>query len=230
MRKPVRVTRATARRPRVRRAVILVTGFEPFGGDTVNPSRDIALALDGRVLAGRRVVGVVLPCAFGDSALELRRHLRRWSPRLVVCLGQAGGRAEITPERIAINVDDARLPDNAGRRPIDAPVVARGPAAFWSTLPVKAIVAELQASGIPAAVSQTAGTFVCNHVFYSLMHALRRRPGVRGGFIHVPFLPQQAKLGQPSLSLERMVEAVALAAVTALRTKRDLLIGAGATH
>jgi pyroglutamyl-peptidase len=110
------------------------------------------------------------------------------------------------------------------------PIAARGPAAYWSTLPIKAIVAALEARGIPASVSQTAGTFVCNHVFYSLMRALRRRPGVRGGFIHVPFLPHQAKAGQPSLSLERMVEAVELAAATAVRVRRDLRVRAGATH
>lgn len=214
----------------LRSGVILITGFEPFGGEAVNPSCDIALALHGRTIAGRRVVGVVLPCVFGESARALRGHLRRWRPELVLCLGQAGGRAHITPERIAINVDDARIPDNAGRRPADVPIAARGPAAYWSTLPIKAIVAGLEGRGIPAAVSQTAGTFVCNHVFYALMRALRRRPGVRGGFIHVPFLPQQAKAGQPSLTLERMVEAVELAAATAVRVRRDLRVSAGSTH
>jgi pyroglutamyl-peptidase len=209
---------------------ILVTGFEPFGGERLNPSQDIAWALHGRVIAGRRVVGAVLPCAFGASLLELKKLLRLHRPELVVCVGQAGGRAEITPERVAINVDDARIADNAGAQPIDRPVVRGGPAAYWSTLPVKAIVAALRKEEIPAAVSQTAGTFVCNHVFYGLMRALERRRGVRGGFIHVPYLPGQAGRGQPSLPLATMTAAVALAVAISLGRRTDLRAAGGATH
>ncbi len=209
---------------------ILLTGFEPFGGEQRNPSQEIARALDGRVIAGRRVVGAVLPCVFGASVTELKRLLRAHRPELVVCVGQAGGRAEITPERVAINVDDARIADNAGAQPIDAPVVRGGPAAYWSTLPIKAIVAALRAEKIPAAVSQTAGTFVCNHVFYGLMHALRKNPRLRGGFIHVPFLPGQGQRGQPSLPLATMIAAVAIATDVAARTRRDFRAGGGQTH
>jgi pyroglutamyl-peptidase len=149
---------------------------------------------------------------------------------LVICVGQAGGRAAITPERVAINVDDARIPDNAGAQPVDRPVVRGGPAAYFSTLPVKAIVAALRAAGLPSEVSQTAGTFVCNHVFYGLMHALRKRKDLRGGFIHVPFLPEQAQKGQASLPLEDMVYGVALAVETALRRKKDLRLAGGQTQ
>lgn len=209
---------------------VLITGFEPFGGEKINPSQEIARQLNGRVIAGRRVIGRILPCVFGAANAELRRILRETSPELVIAVGQAGGRAEITPERVAINVDDARIADNAGAQPVDAPVVARGPAAYWSTLPVKAIVAALRAHEIPAAVSQTAGTFVCNHVFYGLMHALRSRRGVRGGFIHVPLLPEQAKKGQPSLSQQVMIEAIALAVAVAVRTRRDRRVPGGQTH
>ncbi len=209
---------------------VLITGFEPFGGEKINPSQEIARQLNGRVIAGRRVIGRILPCVFGAANAELRRILRETSPELVIAVGQAGGRAEITPERVAINVDDARIADNAGAQPVDAPVVARGPAAYWSTLPVKAIVAALRAHEIPAAVSQTAGTFVCNHVFYGLMHALRSRRGVRGGFIHVPLLPEQAKKGQPSLSQQVMIEAIALAVAVAVRTRRDRREPGGQTH
>ena len=208
---------------------ILVTGFEPFGGEKINPSQEIARALDGREIAGRRVVGAVLPCVFGASVAELKRLLRTQRPELVVCLGLASGRAEITPERVAINVDDARIADNAGAQPVDRPIVRRGPAAYWSTLPVKAIVAALRKRGVPASISQTAGTFVCNHVFYGLMHALakqralRRGSGLasRGGFIHVPLLPKQAKKGQPSLPLGTMIEAIAVAVEVAATTRRD---------
>lgn len=209
---------------------VLVTGFEPFGGDERNPSQEIARALDGRRIAGRRIVGVVLPCVFGQANLLLRRRLRACRPELVVCLGLAAGRAEITPERIAINVDDARLPDNAGCRPIDCPVVRGGPAAYWSTLLVKAIVAALRRRGFPAGVSQTAGTFVCNHVFYGLMHALRREPGVRGGFVHVPQLPEQAPANGPGLPLATQVEAIRVLIAVALRTSRDRRAADGAIH
>lgn len=209
---------------------VLITGFEAFDGATVNPSAQIAAALDGRVIAGRRVVGAVLPCVFGGSVVELKRWLGEVRPELVICVGQAGGRADITPERVAINVDDARIADNAGAQPVDVPVVRGGPAAYWSTLPIKAIVATWRERAIPASVSQTAGTFVCNHVFYGLMRALARRKGVRGGFVHVPFLPEQAARGEPSLALDTMIEALAVAVEVALTTKRDRREAGGRTH
>ena len=209
---------------------ILLTGFEPFAGEKRNPSQEIARALHGRTIAGRKVVGAVLPCVFGASSAALKRLLREHRPELVVCVGQAGGRAEITPERVAINLDDARIPDNAGGQPIDRPVVRGGPAAYWSTLPIKAIVAALRAKRMPAAVSQTAGTFVCNHVFYALMHALRSQRRVRGGFVHVPFLPEQAGPGQSSLTLATMTAGVALAVEVSLRRRGDLREAGGATQ
>jgi len=209
---------------------VLITGFEPFAGATVNPSQEIARNLHGRLIARQRVVGALLPCVFGAALDELKAQLRTVQPALVIAVGLAGGRAEITPERVALNVDDARIPDNAGAQPVDRAIVRGGPAAYWSTLPVKAIVATLHGRGVPAGVSQTAGTFVCNHVFYGLMHALRRRPGVRGGFIHVPWLPEQAPPGQPSLPLETMVEAVAAAIEVSLRRRRDVRIAGGATQ
>lgn len=199
---------------------VLVTGFEPFGGDPANPSQEIARALDGRVLAGRSVVGAVLPCVFGASAAELKRLLRAHRPEMVVCLGLAAGRTEVTPERVAINVDDARIADNAGAQPVDRAVVRGGPAAYFSTLPIKAMTAALREAGVPAAVSQTAGTFVCNHVFYVLMHTLRRRRGVRGGFVHVP-APSRA------LTVAALTAALAGAIVVALRTRRDVRAGGG---
>ena len=210
--------------------VVLVTGFEPFGGETMNPSQQIAEALHGRVIAGRRLVGAVLPCVFGASAVELKRLLEEHQPELVICVGQAGGRAEITPERVAINMDDARLADNAGTQPVDRPVVRRGPAAYWSTLPIKAIVGALREEKIPAAVSQTAGTFVCNHVFYGLMHALKARRGVRGGFVHVPFLPEQAGVGLPSMPLATMIAALVRAVDVSLARRSDLRVAGGATQ
>lgn len=187
---------------------ILLTGFEPFAGDARNPSEEIVRALDGRVIAGRRVIGAVLPCVFGVSLKRVLALVRAREPELVICLGLANGRTEITPERVAINVDDARIADNAGGQPLDRPIVRGGAVAYWSTLPVKRIVAALRERGIPAGVSQTAGTFVCNHVFYGVMHALRRKRAVRAGFIHVPWPADWKHQPASEIPFERMVAAV----------------------
>jgi pyroglutamyl-peptidase len=158
-------------------------------------------------------------------------------PRLVLCIGQAGGRAEVTPERIAINIDDGRVADNAGRQPIDVPVVPGAPAAYFSTLPIKAIVRDLRAAGVPASVSNSAGTFVCNHIFYGLMHRIVTHPvaglpDLRGGFIHIPYLPDQAARfpGAPSMSLDTLVQALRIAVITALEVKQDIAETGGQLH
>ena len=197
----------------------LLTGFEPFGGESINPSWEVARALDGERVGEAVVVARQLPCCFGEAAAALREMLVELQPRWVLALGQAAGRSDFSIERVAINVDDARIPDNAGRQPVDAPVVEGGPAAFFATLPIKAMVAGLREAGLPASISQTAGTFVCNHVFYALMHALRERPEVRGGFMHLPLLPEQAArhpAGHASMPLGTMIEGVRQALLTAV--------------
>jgi pyroglutamyl-peptidase len=217
-------------------APLLLTGFEPFGGETVNPSWQVAQALHGTQLHGVPVVALQLPCVFGQALTVLREALQRLQPQVVLALGQAGGRCDLSLERVAINVDDARIADNAGAQPVDEPVVAGGPAAYFATLPIKAMVAALRAAGFPASVSQTAGTFVCNHVFYGLMHALQGQGGihpthpVRGGFMHVPLLPEQAARhpGQPSLPLATLVDGTRLALATALAVSVDVRLGGGA--
>ncbi|MGE8281430.1 MAG: pyroglutamyl-peptidase I [Stenotrophomonas sp.] len=211
---------------------LLLTGFGPFGGHPGNPSQDVIRALHDTQIAGHRVISVELPVVFGDALQALRRALRRSQPALVICIGQAGGRAAISLERIAINVDDARIADNAGAQPVDLPVIDGAPAAYFTSLPIKAMLQALREAGIPAEVSQTAGTFVCNHVFYGLMHALRRRKGVRGGFVHIPFSPRQAEQqpGQPSLPVETMIEGIRIAIEAALQHHTDLAIQAGAEH
>jgi pyroglutamyl-peptidase len=211
---------------------VLLTGFEPFGGEAGNPSWDAVLALDGARIAGHRVVTRCLPVAFGSSLAALAEAIDQSQPALVLCVGQAGGRAQLSLERIAINVDDARIADNAGARPIDEPVVADGPAAYFSDLPIKAMLAALRDAGIPAEVSQTAGTYVCNHVFYGLMHALRDAAGVRGGFIHIPFSTGQAAChpGAPSLPVATVSEGLRLALHVALTTTDDERLAAGAEH
>ena len=196
---------------------LLVTAFEPFGGDAVNPSLLIARQLDGVAVAGARVVAVELPCVFHQALSALDEALARTRPVLAVALGLAAGREGLSIERVAINVDDARIADNAGAQPVDESIVAEGPAAWFSTLPIKAIAAALQAAGVPATVSQTAGTFVCNHVFYGLQQRLAGT-GVRSGFIHVPLLPEQAERYpcKPVLALAEQVRGVRLALQVAL--------------
>jgi pyroglutamyl-peptidase len=216
-------------------ATILLTGFEPFGGESVNPSWEIARALDGWVCEGRTVRTVQLQCAFGDALRTLDDALAAHRPELVVCLGQAGGRAEISIERAALNIDDARIPDNLGRQPLDAAVVPGGPAAYFSTLPIKAIAHDLREAGVAAAVSNTAGTFVCNHVFYALMHRLATTPALartRGGFVHVPFTPEQAvgKTDAPSMALHTQIDGIRHALRSAVLTGADRRETAGREH
>lgn len=211
---------------------VLLTGFAPFGDDDTNPSWDAVQLLRGRRVAGHRIATRRLPVEFGRSLRELAAAIRQERPAVVLCTGLAAGRAQVSLERVAINVDDARIPDNAGACPVDEPVVEGGPAAYFATLPIKAISLALRKAGIPAGVSQTAGTYVCNHVFYGLMHALRRTPKVRGGFIHVPHSPAGAARhpGMPSLPPELVAEALRIAVRTTLCTPRDRRIAAGAEH
>jgi pyroglutamyl-peptidase len=206
---------------------VLLTGFGPFGGAKVNPSWLAVKRLHGRVIRGHRIVARRLPVVFARSLPALQRQLKKVKPALVICVGLAERRAEITPEHVAVNRDDARMADNAGQKPADQLIVPGGPAAYWSTLPVKAIVRVLRKRGIPARISLSAGTYVCNHVFYGLMHELARRGNrVRGGFIHVPRLPPQAThrrgsgraiSGPPGMPLEKMVEALTVAVRESLR-------------
>ena len=208
---------------------VLLTAFEPFGGHVLNSSQEIVRALDGRTIAGHRVVGAILPCVFRSAPVVLRQQMRRARPAVVVCLGQADTRSVIGVERIAINVRDARLPDNEGAQPVDLPVVEGSAAAYWSSLPIKAIVAALVSGGYPAEVSQTAGTFVCNQIFYLLLHILARRRQfgrVRGGMIHVPLLAEQeGALG--GWTLAALAEAISLALEVAILQPRDRLLQGG---
>ena len=208
---------------------VLLTGFEPFGGETINPSWLAARALDGERIGGALVIAREIPCVF-DAALEaLDAALADTDPLLVIALGQAAGRCDLSFERVAINLDDARIADNAGAQPIDRRVIDDAPAAYFSSLPVKAIVGVLRQRGIPASLSMSAGGFVCNHLFFGLMHRLATRPGVRGGFVHLPLLPEQAARhpGQPSLPLPTLVDGLRVAIETALATSVDLRVAGG---
>ncbi|MHC8607332.1 pyroglutamyl-peptidase I [Paenarthrobacter ureafaciens] len=213
--------------------MILLTGFEPFGGDFVNPSwpavGGAAALLRGD---GLDVETLELPCVFGESARVLEETIDAIHPRIVVAVGLAGGRSRMSLERVAINVDDARIPDNQGNRPIDQDIVQGGPAAYFTTLPIKAALRNLQIEGIRAEVSQTAGTYVCNHVFYSLMKTAAGKTGIRAGFIHVPYLPEQVPPGSsvPTMVLDDMVRGISVVVRTALQTTVDEQFAAGAIH
>lgn len=208
----------------------LVTGFEPFGGDRVNPSFEALRLLPVR-LGALDIATAALPVVYGAALPALREAIAAAAADIVLSVGLAGGRAELSLERIAINIDDARIPDNGGNRPIDRPVVAGGPAAYFATLPIKAAAAALREAGLPAAVSNTAGTFLCNHVFYGLMHVAAHgtRP-FRGGFLHVPYLPSQAarQPGTPSMALEQIVEGIEIILATAAARLDDLVVSEGA--
>ncbi len=215
-------------RPSQAQPKVLLTGFDAFGGEAINPSWLAVKSLHGRSIAKHRLVAAQLPTVFDKSLQQLDALLARHRPVLVICVGQAGGRSALSLERVAVNVNDAPIADNASLRPVDTPVVSGGPAAYFTTLPIKAMLAALTLNAIPAEVSQTAGTFVCNHVFYGLMHRLAKKTGsgnlVRGGFIHVPWLPGQ---GVPNMVLDDMVRGLKLAVQVALTQTSDLPLGAG---
>ena len=187
---------------------LLVTGFEPFGGEKINPSWEAVIRLPEKI-GGWELKALLLPVSFQrvlPAVLETVEVLR---PDAVLSVGQAGGREGLTPERIGINLDDARIPDNDGFCPVDCPIEAEGPAAWFSTLPVKDMAAAIEKAGIPSRVSNTAGTYVCNHLLYGLLHyAAHTRPSMGCGFLHVPWLPEQTKdkPGAFSLRLEEMVK------------------------
>jgi pyroglutamyl-peptidase len=208
----------------------LVTGFEPFGGEPLNPAIEAVHRLPKR-LGAVEIHTAVLPAVFGRALDSLEDAVIASDPDIVLCVGQAGGRAALSLERVAINLDDARIPDNAGQQPIDGPIAASGPAAYFATLPIKAAAAALRNAGLPAAISNTAGTFVCNHVFYGLMHlAASRRLRLRGGFLHVPFLPSQAarQHDAPSMALDDIARGIEIVLAVAAARTDDIVVAEGA--
>lgn len=208
---------------------ILLTGFTPFGDETINPSWEAVRVLHDREIAGHRVVARLLPTVFAASRRELEAAVHEIQPTILLGVGQAGGRSRLSIERVAINVQDARLPDNEGAQPIDEPVMPGGPSAYFSTLPIKAMLAALQSAGLPAEVSNSAGTYVCNHVAYLMLHLATRASGARAGFIHIPYLPAQAARlsGAPSMAAEDVVRGLAVALEAAATHATDEKLGAG---
>ena len=185
---------------------ILVTGFDPFGGQPVNPAREAVLRLPDTV-GGYEIIKLEIPTVFGLAAETVLQAAEELRPHAILCVGQAGGRSAVTPEVVAINLREATIPDNAGNIPVNTPVVENAPAAYFSTLPVRDMVQAVKERGIPCALSYTAGTFVCNDLLYTLLHHYRDTD-VKVGFVHIPYLPEQAGEGVPSMELNTVVEAL----------------------
>jgi len=201
---------------------LLLTGFTPFDGETINPALEAVKRLPNEI-AGLEIVKLEVPTVFGESVRLVREAIEREQPDFVLSVGQAGGRAAVTPERVAINVDDARIPDNAGQQPIDVPIFADGENAYFATLPVKAMAEAVRKAGLPSALSNTAGTYVCNHLMYGVLYHLnQKKRRAKAGFIHVPYIPEQTadKPGVPSMPLDDIVRALeaAISAIPAHET------------
>ncbi|MFS9067624.1 pyroglutamyl-peptidase I [Streptococcus infantis] len=212
---------------------ILVTGFDPFGGEKVNPALEAVKSLPSEI-HGAEIHWVAIPTIFYRSAEVLEAEIVRFQPDAVLCIGQAGGRASLTPERVAINQDDARIPDNQGNQPIDTPIRLDGQAAYFSTLPIKAMVHAIKEEGLPATVSNTAGTFVCNHLMYQALYlADKKFPNMRAGFMHIPYMTEQVinKPNTASMNLTDIVRGIeaAIGAIVDYKDKDIKLVG-GTTH
>lgn len=199
------------------RCKLLLTGFDPFGGETINPALEAVKRVQ---CPGLSVIPLEVPTVFGRAEEAVIRAIETHQPQMVICVGQAAGRSAITPERVAINMDDASIPDNAGNQPQDQPIDAAGPAAYFSSLPIRAMVSAIRQAGLPADISNSAGTFVCNHLMYSVLHYTAKAcPGVCAGFVHVPCIPTQT-VGKalPSLPLEDIVRGLEAAVFAAAET------------
>jgi len=212
---------------------ILVTGFDPFGGEKVNPALEAVKSLPSEI-HGAEVYWVEIPTVFYKAAEVLETAIVRFQPDAVLCIGQAGGRTSLTPERVAINQDDARIPDNQGNQPIDTPIRLDGEAAYFSTLPIKAMVQAIKEVGLPATVSNTAGTFVCNHLMYQALYlADKKFPNMRAGFMHIPYMTEQVinKPNTASMNLTDIVRGIeaAIGAIVDYKDKDIKLVG-GTTH
>lgn len=212
---------------------ILVTGFDPFGGEPTNPAIESVKRIDDNI-EGAEIIKLEIPTVFHKAADVVEEKIKEIKPDVVLSIGQAGGRYGITVERVAINEDDARIEDNEGNQPIDVKIREDGAPAYFATLPIKAMVEEIKKENIPASVSNSAGTFVCNHIMYQDLYLAEKYGNIKAGFIHVPFLTEQVvdKKDTASMSLEDIVRGLnaAIRAIVKYADKDDLSITGGATH
>lgn len=208
---------------------VLITGFEPFGGEKINPSYEAVKLLDNEI-NGAIVIKRELPTVFNKSIEKLNKLIKEESPDIVICIGQAGGRFNISVERVAINIDDARIPDNDGNEPIDSKIFNDGENAYFSNLPIKAIVQKINNNNIPAEISNTAGTYVCNHIMYGLLYLINKNHrNIKGGFIHAPYIPEQVieKRNIPYMTIHEIKKALTLAIIASVENKEDIKISGG---
>ncbi|WP_315118881.1 pyroglutamyl-peptidase I [uncultured Clostridium sp.] len=208
---------------------VLITGFDPFGGEKINPSFEAVKKIDDKV-SGAEIIKAEIPTVFKKSIEEVERLITNHKPDIVICVGQAGGRFDISVERVAINIDDARIEDNEGNQPVDKKVFEDGENAYFSNLPIKAMVSEMRSNNIPASLSNTAGTFVCNHTMYGLLYLINKKyPNIKGGFIHVPYIAEQVitKQNTPFMDLDKIGEGLTFAIKAAVENKEDLNITLG---
>lgn len=213
---------------------ILVTGFDPFGGEKVNPAYE-AVKLLPDTIAGAEIIKLEIPTVFHKSSDVIREKVENADPDVILCIGQAGGRFGVTPERVAINVDDARIPDNEKNQPIDVKIKEDGPAAYFSSLPIKAMVQKMREADVPSSVSNSAGTFVCNHIMYQILYMIDKDYADKtGGFVHCPFIPEQVidKANQPSMHLEDIARGLeaGIEAIVERQGKGDVKEIGGAIH
>ena len=212
---------------------ILVTGFDPFGGETVNPAYE-AVKLLPDTIGGAQIFKLEIPTVFSLSGPAVEEGIKKYQPDVVLCVGQAGGRASISVEKVAINLVDARIPDNNGEQPLDEPLQADGPAAYFSTLPVKAMVQHVKDAGLPCYLSFTAGTYVCNSIMYNVLYMCEKRyPGIRAGFIHVPYACGQVidkANTTPSMPLETIAKSLEYAIEAIAIDRQDSGESAGELH
>ena len=212
---------------------IIITGFDPFGGESVNPAYE-AVKLLPDAIGGAQVIKLEVPTVFGKAGEVLEAGIKEHQPDVVICIGQAGGRSGICVEKVAINFQDARIPDNERAQPFDKAIKEDGQTAYFATVPVKAMVSKMRENGIPAFVSYTAGTFVCNELMYALLYLIDKKyPNLRGGFIHVPFSMGQTvekPIGTPAMSLESIAKGLEYAVLAVVENEEDISVSMGTTH
>lgn len=211
---------------------VLITGFDPFGGESINPAWEAVKMMKDKI-AGAEIVKMQIPTVVGKSIEKIHEKMKEINPDVVLSIGQAGGRFGVTPERVAINITDARIPDNEGNQPIDAPIFADGPAAYFTNLPVKAMVESIKDAGYPSVLSNTAGTYICNHVMYGILYYIDKEfPNARGGFIHVPYAASQVvnKPGTPSMAIADITASLEAAVQAAVENTQDIKVIGGEIH
>lgn len=209
---------------------VLITGFDPFGGEKINPAWEAVKDIKD-IIEGAKIIKLEIPTVFNKSIEKVKEAMELEKPDIVLCIGQAGGRYDITIERVAINVDDARIEDNEGNQPIDIPVFEDGENAYFSNLPIKAMVEEIKGQGMPSSISNSAGTFVCNHIMYGVLYHINKTyKNMRGGFIHVPFINEQVldKKNQPYMPVEHITKALEAAIKAAVINNEDIKKSGGA--